>query len=129
MRLLDLIGEILPFFQLKNVHDIVGFGHRHTDFLGDINVYSTDFHDVTSEWIEDTLAETFHRKALDAPKDRGLLFLYRLLMIKQRIHYPAVNNSFQIDHNLQLFLERWICQAFVDLYVSKHPEAKDLKGL
>ena len=118
--MLDLIADDLPFFQVKQVHDIVGFAHRKTDFLGEIAVFNTDFHDVTSEWIEDMLAETFHRRSTDADKDKDILFLYRLLAIKYRIHYPLNSKSLTVDHNILLFLERWICQALVDCYLNKH---------
>lgn len=127
-RLLSLVEDLLPYFQLKNVHDIVGFGHRKTDFLGEISIYTTDFHDITSEWIEDTLAETFHKRAKDNEKDRELLFLFRLLAVKMRIHYPLINKKLRVDENILLFLERWICQAFVECYLKYNPE-KTLKDV
>lgn len=115
------MADQLPFFQLKKVHDIVDFGHRKTDFLGEINVYNTDFHDITSEWMEDTLAEVFHRRSTDADKDREILFLFRLLAIKMRIHHPLKDKKLIVDHNILLFLERWICQAFVDCFMKRFP--------
>ena len=117
-----MVADELPFFQIKQVHDIVGFGHRQTEFLGDINIYNSDFHDITSEWMEDTLAETFHRRKTDAAKDREILFLFRLLSIKMRIHNPLKDKRLVVDHNILLFLERWICQAFIDCFLKRYPD-------
>ena len=107
-RILDVVANELPFFPLKDVHDIVGFGHRKIETLGEINVYNTDFHDINSEWIEDTIAETFHRRKFDLDKDKEILFLFRLLAVKYRIHFPVRGPALKVDMNLQLFLERWI---------------------
>lgn len=115
---------MLPYYQLKNVHDIVGFNAKKIDSLGEINAYNSDFHDINSEWIEDSLAEIFHRRKLDNDKDKMILFLYRLLAVKYRIHYPVRGSPLRIDENIQIFLERWICQAFLEYYLYKHPGFK-----
>lgn len=112
---------MLPYYQLKDVHDIIGFNQRKIDSLGDINAFNSEFHDINSEWIEDTLSEVFHRRKLDHPKDREILFLYRLLAVKYRIHYPVRGPALKIDENIQIFLERWICQAFLEYYLSQRP--------
>ena len=120
---MDAVGNLLPYYQLKDVHDIVGFNKRKMDFLGEVNVYNSDFHDISSEWVEDTISETFHKKATDNEADREYIFLFRLLAIKYRIHYPIRGgNGLRIDENLMLFLERWIVQAFCDYYSKTHPD-------
>lgn len=123
-RLLDAVAEQLPNYQVKEIHDIVGFQEKHVDALGEVLFYQSDYPDLSSEWVEETLSEIFHRRKLDVPRDRNILFLFRLLSVKYRIHFPVKGRPLKIDGNILIFLEKWICQAYLDYYVDNRPGFK-----
>lgn len=116
-----MVGELIPHYALKNVHDTVEFNKTGVKGLAEFNALTSDYHDLSSEWVEDFIAQTFHRRATDKESDRELLFLFRLLVVKYRIRYPMVNKELVIDENIVLFLERWICQSFMDYYMTRKP--------
>lgn len=121
---MDSVANQLPNYQLKEIHDIVGFQEKHVDALGDVLFYQSDYPDMSSEWVEETLSEIFHRRKLDVPKDRNILFLFRLLSVKYRIHFPVKGKALRVDANVMIFLEKWICQAFLDYYTDNRPGFK-----
>ncbi len=112
-----MIGDLLPFYALKKVHDVPEFKKPGLKGLEEFNALTSDYHDLTSESIEDNLAEVFHRKAYDTSSTRDLLFLFRLLAVKHRVAYPLVGDEpMQIDENLRIFLEKWVCQSFIEFF-------------
>lgn len=116
-RLLDVIGDLLPFYALKKVYDLPEFRQPGIRGLENFDALTSDFHDLRSEQVEDTLAEVFHRKAYDTSSTRDLLFLFRLLAVKYRVAYPVVGDKpMEIDENLRIFLEKWVCQSFIEFF-------------
>ncbi len=52
------------------------------------------------------------RKRYDhSDKDKNILYLYRLLAIKYRVHFPLKGESFKVDEDLRVVLETKICNA------------------
>ena len=112
-----MVGNLLPFYALKKVYDTEEFKTTGVKGLSEYNALTSDFHDISSETIEDYIAKVFHRQAHDTTKTRDFLFLFRLLEVKYRIAYPMVGDKpLQIDENLLLFLEKWICQSFIEFF-------------
>lgn len=104
------------------MHDIEGFKQRKIKEIGDIHAFATDFHDMSSEWVEDTLSQVFQRKKTDHTNDKELLFLFRLLAVLYRIRNPMQKGSLKVDENLKLFHERWICNSFVEFFAVTFPD-------
>lgn len=83
--------------------------------IGQILAYNSEFIDVTSEWVEDTLSKAIYRQKYERKsKDWNILFLFRLLTILYRIRYPVKGIPLKIEYALKLFLEIWICRAAVE---------------
>lgn len=71
-----------------------------------------DIRDNINEWVEDTLFNVILRKQYDhSDKDKKLLYLYRLLAIKYRVHFPLKGESFVLDNDIRVVLETKICNA------------------
>lgn len=106
---------------MRPIHNIEGFKKKKMKRIGQIIAYNSEFIDVSSEWIEDTLSQVIYRqknerkkKNLDGERNWGVLFLYRLLTILYRIRYPIKEKPLKIEYALKLYLEIWICRAAVE---------------
>ncbi|KAM3128346.1 hypothetical protein pb186bvf_019536 [Paramecium bursaria] len=81
--------------------------------MGKLMKHDLDFRNSVNKWLEGTLAFTIQKKDQENyDKNRDYLFLFRLLTIKYRVKFPLQGKTFEVDVDLETFLDHKICYGF-----------------